>query len=348
MNLKRKICAFGLAGAVAVSALSLGFASWHTNIAANGTVSAQGNWAVEITDAALELSAGASASNQATSVTLQRTGVKGDSLLASTISSSTWLSADQVDLQGTQSNDELSKYTNYYLVDTTQHSMDDIASLSKDDVAAIVADESTITISDHLNAYYRYVTGVTDGSAEQANASATKVVDGLLKDSAALVQQLRPDSYQNYMLVYLSSSGGKFSYSIATVNATTSSTPAEGDALAAIAEDKSSVTFADVNLGIPGAWAKYTMTITNNGTADANLAGAQISMDTDSDQLQLDKPDLADETLAPGESCTVTFVLSVPSDVEDDLNEAAGALTVTLPYSQTAVESAPEVGMTNN
>ena len=90
------------------------------------------------------------------------------------------------------------------------------------------------------------------------------------------------------------------------------------------------------------------MCIRDSGTADANLADAQISMDTDSDQLQLDKPDLADETLAPGESCTVTFVLSVPSDVEDDLDEAAGALTVTLPYSQTAVEAAPDVGMTNN
>lgn len=348
MDLKKKICAFGLAGAVAVSALSLGFASWHTNITANGNVNAQGNWAVEITDASMKLSSGASATTQATNMSLQRTGVKGDSLLASTISSSKWLSAEQADLQGTQSDEALSAYTNYYLVDTTKHSMDDIANLSKDDVAAIVADESTITISDHLNAYYRYVTGVTDGSSEQATASAAKVVDGLLKDSAALLKEQRPDTYQDYMLVYLSSSGGRFSYSIATVNTTTESTPAEGDALAAISEDKASVSYADVNLGVPGAWAEYTMTVTNNGSTDANLAGAQISLNTESDQLKLDKPDLADETLAPGESCTVSFVLSVPEDVTGDLDASAGTLTVTLPYSQTAVEAAPEVGVANN
>ena len=44
MNLKKKVCAIALAGAVAVSALSLGFAAWHTDITAGGSASAQGSW----------------------------------------------------------------------------------------------------------------------------------------------------------------------------------------------------------------------------------------------------------------------------------------------------------------
>ena len=56
MQLKKKICAAALAGAVAVSALSLGFAAWHTDITAGGSVSAQGSWAVSLTDASLTTS----------------------------------------------------------------------------------------------------------------------------------------------------------------------------------------------------------------------------------------------------------------------------------------------------
>ena len=56
MNLKKKVCAIALAGAVAVSALSLGFAAWHTDITAAGSVSAQGSWAVSLTDASLTTS----------------------------------------------------------------------------------------------------------------------------------------------------------------------------------------------------------------------------------------------------------------------------------------------------
>ena len=55
------------------------------------------------------------------------------------------------------------------------------------------------------------------------------------------------------------------------------------------------------------AWASYTVTVTNNGTVNANLAGAAIALDTQNpEQLTLNQPDLIDETLAPGESCRRT------------------------------------------
>lgn len=102
-----------------------------------------------------------------------------------------------------------------------------------------------------------------------------------------------------------------------------------------------------MTFGLPGAWASYTLTVTNQGTVNANLAGAVIALETKTpEQLTLTKPELSDETLAPGQSCTLTFVIQVPEDYEGELN-AAGRLTVTLPYGQDTVEPAPGVGHTH-
>ena len=113
-----------------------------------------------------------------------------------------------------------------------------------------------------------------------------------------------------------------------------------------ISEDGTSVDFADVNLSLPGSWANYTLTVTNNGTANANLADVQIALNSESDQLELAKPELADETLAPGESCTFNVVVKAADIESGDLN-ATGALSITLPYSQDTVETAPDAGHTH-
>ena len=93
-------------------------------------------------------------------------------------------------------------------------------------------------------------------------------------------------------------------------------------------------------------FAAWQTNITGSGTASANLADAVIELNTESDQLVLDKPDLSEEVLQPGESCTITFVVKVPEDITGDL-DAAGTLTVTLPCSQAAVEAAPAAGHTH-
>ena len=74
---------------MAVSAMSMGFAAWQTNITGGGNVAASGKWDVAITDASLQLSSGASATQEVTTYALERTGVKDDTLIAATISSST-------------------------------------------------------------------------------------------------------------------------------------------------------------------------------------------------------------------------------------------------------------------
>ena len=231
----------------------------------------------------------------------------------------------------------MSKYTNYYAVDTSKFDMSNISGMTKDDIAKITSDDSTLVISDNLKMYYRYLNPASSYDNKVSAACAEKVVDGLINDTFTLLQSFAPDKYQDYALYYLSASGGKFSYSIAAMESETESIPSDGEA---VVINGAEANFADVSFGLPGAWAEYTITVANNGTVDASLADAVIELSTDSDQLELDKPDLSDETLKPGESCTITFVVKVPDSVTGDLN-ASGALSVKLPYSQAAVEAAP-------
>ena len=80
---------------------------------------------------------------------------------------------------------------------------------------------------------------------------------------------------------------------------------------------------------------------------NANLEDAVIELVTESDQLVLDAPNLEDEVLEPGENCTITVVVKVPTDISDELN-ADGELKITLPYAQDVVEEAPSAGHTHN
>ena len=150
---KRHVIAGAAVCVAAISALSIGFASWHTDITANGSVTASGKWSVEITDAKLSTSTGASTSKETTTYSLTRTGVKGDALIASVISAGTWV--DDESLIGTQSDEAMSKYTNYYAVDTSKFDMSNISGMTKDDIAKITSDDSTLVISDNLKMYYR-------------------------------------------------------------------------------------------------------------------------------------------------------------------------------------------------
>ena len=49
--------------------MGLGYAAWHTNITANGGVSASGHWDVAITDARISQLSGATIGSQSTEIT---------------------------------------------------------------------------------------------------------------------------------------------------------------------------------------------------------------------------------------------------------------------------------------
>lgn len=344
MRKRNVICTISTVAVVAISAMSLGFASWRTDITANGNVNTNGNWDISITDASLKTSTGTSVSAKTTA--LLRSNVKGDALIASTISSSTWLSADQKDLMGTQSNESMSKYTYYYAVDSQKYDLSDITAITEEEYATISADPSTFVVSDHLKMYYRYVKGLNDGSAAATNESAAKVVDGLLRDTTAALKELYPDTWQNYTLVNMDKYG-RWNYVIADMQTVTvSGSDLSEDELASFTDTEAS--YADVSFAVPGAWAAYDITVTNNGTVNASLANATITLNTENaDQLELSAPNLTDEILAPGESCTIQAVLKALDNGTDSLN-ASGTLEIKLPYAQESIEAAPEASHSHN
>ena len=109
------------------------------------------------------------------------------------------------------------------------------------------------------------------------------------------------------------------------------------------------VTYAPVEFTLPEAWANYTVTITNNGTVNANLADCQVvtSLDDGSkfaDAFEVSVPEFgADEVLAPGESCTFNVVVKALNDADGNMAASTGSFTIGLNYVQDEVEAAPEV-----
>lgn len=116
---------------------------------------------------------------------------------------------------------------------------------------------------------------------------------------------------------------------------------AESYYAATISEDRQSATYQGVTLSLPGAWAEYSVTLANHGTADANLSEYRFEVAGAGEAVAVNVPDLTGEVLRPGEECIVTFVVQVPADYAENTLAVDSALTVRLVYVQNAVEAAP-------
>ena len=115
---------------------------------------------------------------------------------------------------------------------------------------------------------------------------------------------------------------------------------------AAIGDDKTSATYGPATFSLPGAWVQYSVTVTNQGTANANLRDYRLDVDQLDEIYHVDMPELGeDEVLKPGESCTMTFVISV--DSSESFEAATQSFTVYLTYGQDGVEAAPTAGHTH-
>ena len=101
--------------------------------------------------------------------------------------------------------------------------------------------------------------------------------------------------------------------------------------------------YGNVNFSVDDAWAEYSLTITNNGTVNANLSNCKFNVTELSDEFVVDTPDLNNKVLAPGESCTATFVVKVKS--EGELSADAQPFSVELTYVQDTVDEAPSASV---
>lgn len=105
--------------------------------------------------------------------------------------------------------------------------------------------------------------------------------------------------------------------------------------------DDTSVTYDPVEFTLAGDWAEYSVTITNKGTATANLSDYELGFSELDEIFTVDFPEFyEDEALAAGESCTLTFVIQVDENAEE-LSVESQPFTVTLKYAQDEVAEAP-------
>lgn len=169
----------------------------------------------------------------------------------------------------------------------------------------------------------------------------TTILNGLVAQSDALIKTLRPDTFRNYALICMAADGTDHCDHLQFVIGSMGRT---GGEQVPVTRTDTSAAYSDIVFTLPDAWASYTLTITNKGTADAHLSDGVISLEgADSAQLRLDTPDLSDDVLAPGQSCTVQVVVQALDNGSDTL-DTSGALKIDLPYSQAAVEQAPQAG----
>lgn len=104
------------------------------------------------------------------------------------------------------------------------------------------------------------------------------------------------------------------------------------------------VTYVPVRFSLPGAWAKYTVTITNNGTANANLDDWEVRVSDLDASYTVVTPGIADdEMLAPGESCTLEFIVAADQALTSN-KTGSSAFRLTLHYVQDTVEPIPDSG----
>ncbi len=323
MALKKKICAIALAGTVAVSGIAMGYAAWHTDITASGGVFAAGHWDVAITDARISRVSGASigsGAQEAGDCFFQLAGQATSADLAAAAA------AQEPGAVGQPSATE-TLGAGFYVVDTDVYPVEDIAALS---LSAVAADGNYALDLSGQPRYYRFD---TDGAGDD-----DAVVSALLEDTYEMLAAWNPAEavYDHYALVFLSEDGAQnMLYALTQQQSGDTVTDTETTFTA------TSASFAPVSFSAPGGWAEYTLTVTNNGTVDAVLDSNSVQLETEHDQLALRTPDLSQDVLAPGQSCTFTFTVQVKEEITGAL-EDTGTLSVSLSYTQPEVNPVPE------
>lgn len=361
MKMKKRICMLALAGVMAVSALNLGYAAWKTDITATGSVTANGKWNVRVTAADMEVSNGATATLDYSSYQL----IQNEAITKNQMSNLALEIANNKASLKSNVGKELAKYKQnamsgwVWLVDTTRFDLSQLGTLESEPRRLLMLDgmekgyiirvyeDNTApdgTVVPRMNGWYGANTTIGSSSfLDIKDETAKSVTEQLVAKSDAVIKQLRPDTYQDYTLVLVRSD-----YSNQFVIASMGN--ADGTEVSPTTYTDTEVTYADVTFGLPGAWAKYTFTVTNDGTANANLTNITCELETnpeETDQLVLDAPELEGEVLKPGESCTLTYVVKVPADYEETELNATGTLNIKLPYSQDGVDDAPTAGHTH-
>lgn len=278
MRKRTKIFAGLVAGIMALGAMCFGFAQWSTDITLNGTVNAAGKWDVAITDAKVE---------QVSNIGAEAEGAYEVVLYPVYVDYKNNYYYFRIDDINTETvsvtADEIAAYDTSIGVSSFQS-----GAKSGDYTFRLNKNEGVAGIVEHW--YNRTSLKAADGGAMDGQCIGTAIAwcyKGFPTNT--------PDN-GNVVLTYDDAKTYLAEHAGTTFTAT-------------------EVTYATVNFSMPGAWAKYSVTITNNGTAAANLNDLDLTF-SDLDAIySVNCPRLKDDAaLQPGESCTFEFVIFVDEE----------------------------------
>lgn len=338
MKKRTKLLSAVTAGTMALGVMCFGFAQWSTEISANGTVSANGKWDVKITDASItKISNGVTPSLEA--VTVERTAqvveynvilkyVGGVNDPNSKPNGAYMYVIDDKNPQTVNiTKDELAEFTAQLMIprDKRYYTTAVIPGDSGLTNFKVNVDESKSSL---IN-YYR--PNVLDTTTYSLHLNDDGANEGVVVGKAIgwLIGGFYKDLDGSVQLTYKAANA-------ALENAESSTTyPAQFTYTTA--------DYGNVNFSINDAWAEYSLTITNNGTVNANLSNCKFNITELSDEFVVDTPNLNNKVLAPGESCTATFVVKVNS--EGELSADAQPFSVELTYVQDTVDEAPSASV---
>lgn len=338
MKKRTKLLSAITAGTMALGVMCFGFAQWSTEISANGTVSANGKWDVKITDAAItKISNGVTPSLEA--VTVERTAqvveynvilkyVGGVNDPNSKPNGAYMYVIDDKNPQTVNiTKDELAEFTAQLMIprDKRYYTTAVIPGDSGLTNFKVDVDESKSSL---IN-YYR--PNVLDTTTYSLHLNDDGANEGVVVGKAIgwLIGGFYKDLDGSVQLTYKAANA-------ALENAESSTTyPAQFT--------DTTADYGNVNFSINDAWAEYSLTITNNGTVNANLSNCKFNITELSDEFVVDTPNLNNKVLAPGESCTATFVVKVNS--EGELSADAQPFSVELTYVQDTVDEAPSASV---
>ena len=309
------------AGVMALSAMCFGFAQWSSEISLGGTVNLNGKWDVAVTDASIvELSSGA----QAKAVT--------------NISEAAYdvvLYPVYADYANVNINSQ--RYT-YRIDDVNTQKVSVLASEFNAYEASIGV--FSFTSGSKSGDYTFRLAPNAAGQAIQAGKWNRPYVDATDEGAydGALIGYAIAWCYQG------SSTNTPANDKVVLTYANAKNYFAENqttETLSTASFTASDVTYVPVDFSLPGAWAKYAVTITNSGTTNANLNDWDLSVSELGEAYTIQTPAMVEnEVLTPGESCTLEFVIAVNPDLTEN---AAGSnqFQLALNYVQDNVEPAP-------
>lgn len=338
MKKRTKLLSAVTAGTMALGVMCFGFAQWSTEISANGTVSANGKWDVKITDASItKISNGVAPSLEAVTVEPTAQVVEYNVILKyvggvndpnSKPNGAYMYVIDDKNPQTVNiTKDELAEFTAQLMIprDKRYYTTAVIPGDSGLTNFKVNVDESKSSL---IN-YYR--PNVLDTTTYSLHLNDDGANEGVVVGKAIgwLIGGFYKDLDGSVQLTYKAANA-------ALENAESSTTyPAQFT--------DTTADYGNVNFSINDAWAEYSLTITNNGTVNANLSNCKFNITELSDEFVVDKPNLNNKVLAPGESCTATFVVKVNS--EGELSADAQPFSVELTYVQDTVDEAPSASV---